>query len=359
MESSFGKHIRVTVFGESHGDHIGGCVENLPAGIPLDTDALMAFMRRRQGGGKMTTPRKEADLPIFTAGITDGKTDGSKLCFTIKNQNTRSGDYDRFRDTPRPSHADYTALLRFGEDCDIRGGGHFSGRLSAPVCVAGYFALAALSARGISLGAHLYAVNGVKDTPYDPVAVSPADFENLDGFPARDAGAADKMMTAIAAAASEGDSVGGIVECAVTGLPAGLGDPLYDGIENRLSATLFGLGGVRGVEFGTGFAAAAMRGHEHNDPFVLQNGQILTATNHHGGILGGISSGMPILFRVAFKPTASISMPQSTLSRRAGEQVTLSVTGRHDPCIAVRAVPCVLSQAALVLLDFLTEREKG
>ncbi|MBQ7377856.1 MAG: chorismate synthase [Clostridia bacterium] len=356
MESSFGKHIRVTVFGESHGACIGGRVENLPAGIPLDTDALMAFMRRRQGGGKMTTPRKEADLPIFTAGITNGVTDGSTLCFTIENQNTRSSDYDRFRDTPRPSHADYTALLRFGDECDIRGGGHFSGRLTAPVCVAGYFALAALAQQGISVGAHLYSVGGAADAPYDPVAVCPADFRNLEHFPARDACAAEKMMAEIAAAAAEGDSVGGIVECAVTGLPAGLGDPLYDGIENRLAATLFGLGGVRGVEFGTGFAAATMRGHLHNDPFVKKDGKIQTVTNHHGGVLGGISSGMPILLRVAFKPTASISMPQTTLSFKTGEQVTLSVTGRHDPCIAVRAVPCVEAQAALVLLDFLTEQ---
>lgn len=358
MESNFGKQVKVTVFGESHGECIGGCVENLPAGIPLDMDALMAFMRRRQGGGGLTTPRKEADLPIFTSGVTDGKTDGGKLCFTIENASKRSGDYSLFREIPRPSHADYTALLRFGEGCDIRGGGHFSGRLTAPLCVAGYFALSALASRGITVGAHLYSVGEASDTPYDPVTVCTEDFVNLEDFPARDKKAAEAMKAEVLAAAREGDSVGGVIECAALGLPAGLGDPLYDGIENRLSAALFGLGGVRGVEFGTGFAAAKMRGYAHNDAFIKKNGRVETETNHHGGVLGGITSGMPLLFRAAFKPTASISLPQRTLSLKTGEQTELAVTGRHDPCIAVRAVPCVEALTALVLLDFLTEREK-
>lgn len=360
QSSEFGRTLKVTVFGESHGDYVGADVTGLPAGIPLDTEKLRAFMKRRQGGAALTTPRKERDLPIFENGITEGQTDGSPLRIIIDNENKRSGDYAGFKDTPRPSHADFTAQMRYGDTVDLRGGGHFSARLTAPLCVLGYLCLEWLTTKGISIGAHLEQIGSVRDNRFDPVSVSPEDFRTIlrHSLPVLSGDVCATMESEILVAAEEGDSVGGIVECAVTGIPAGIGDPLYDGIENVLAHNLFALGGVRGIEFGTGFAAAAMRGSCHNDPFRILDGKVVTATNHSGGIQGGITNGMPIIFRACFKPTASISKTQETVSLSRKENTTIQIHGRHDPCIAVRAVPCVEAMTAISLTDLLITEGK-
>jgi chorismate synthase len=279
----------------------------------------------------------------------------------IENAGARSRDYDAFKDTPRPSHADYPAQVKYGGFADMRGGGHFSGRLTAPLCAAGGIAGQILARKGVTVGAHIAAVDGKWDTLYDPVRV---DADTLQAtktrpFPTLNGQAGERMRERIAQAASERDSVGGIVECAAVGLKPGLGEPLFGGVENRLSAALFALGGVRGVEFGAGFAAASMRGSTHNDAYILSGGEVRTATNNHGGIIGGLTSGMPLLLRAAFKPTASIGKPQHTLNIGTGAMAGLEIRGRHDPCIALRAVPCVEAVVSLVLLDILLQRNGG
>lgn len=361
MRSEFGKALRVTIWGESHGPAIGGEIQGLPCGIPLAPEALAALMARRQGGDSpLTTPRREEDLPRFISGITNGATDGTPLSFEIPNQNQRPGDYQGLRNTPRPSHADYTAPLRFGQEIDLSGGGHFSGRLTAPLCVLGHFALQWLKARGVTIGSHITKVGAAEDTLFDRVQLSAETLVALtkERIPTLLPGAKVAMEGEILAAAKEGDSVGGVIECAAVGLPGGIGNPLYDGVESRLSATLFGLGGMRGIEFGAGFGAAEMRGSQHNDPFLFdEEGRVVTATNHAGGILGGITTGMPLVFRVCFKPTASIRKEQDTVDLTKMAPCKLQVGGRHDPCILVRAVPCVEAATALVLMDYMLERE--
>ena len=358
MASRFGKHLSVSLFGQSHGEAIGVVVDGLPAGFSVDADALARFMARRAPGhSPLTTPRREADAPEFLSGLVDGKTCGAPLCAVIRNTNTRSGDYAELLDLPRPSHADYPAFVKYGGAADMRGGGHFSARLTAPLCVAGGIALQMLRARGITVGAHLASVGGAADDPFDPVAV---DAETLlspgkKALAVLNDAAGKRMAQIIEAAAADDDSVGGVVECAAVGLPAGLGDPIFDGVENRLAATIFGIPAVRGVEFGTGFAAAGMRGSEHNDPYRMENGRVVTETNHAGGVVGGITTGMPLLLRVAFKPTPSIGKPQRTVRLSTGENAPLSVRGRHDPCVVLRAVPCVEAAVALTLLDMIME----
>lgn len=355
MSSRFGERITVSLFGQSHGPAVGVTVEGLPAGFPVDMEQLDRFMARRRPGGPLATGRREADEPEFISGLTEGKTCGAPLTALIRNRDARSGDYAAFADLPRPSHADYTACVKYGGAADMRGGGHFSARLTAPLCVAGGIALQMLAARGITVGAHLAAVAGVADDPFDPVEVDEETLKTVaeKPLPVLNDGAGERMKAAIAAAAAEGDSVGGLVECAALGLPAGLGDPIFDGAENRLAAVLFGIPAVKGVEFGAGFAAAALRGSEHNDPFTVKDGQIRTLTNHAGGILGGITTGMPLILRAAFKPTPSIARPQRTVRLSTGQEDTLVITGRHDPCVALRAVPVVEAATALVLLDML------
>lgn len=354
MSSSIGHTVRLSLFGESHGDAVGAVLEGLPAGIEVKEDKLLAFMKRRQGGNSpYTTPRREADLPRFLSGVYEGKTGGTPIAVMIESQNKRSGDYQL--DLPRPSHADYTARMRFGETVDLRGGGHFSARLTAALCAVGYLCIEALEKEGIFIGSHLASVGHASDALFDPVKVSKNDFQSVlaHDFPTLDTSAAEQMKKEIAEASLGGDSVGGTVECAVIGMKAGYGTPLFDGIENKLSAALFALGGVRGIEFGSGFEAASMRGSAHNDAFRMQNGEIVTETNRHAGILGGMSSGMPIIFRLAFKPTASIALPQNTVSLSKCENAVLELKGRHDPCIAVRALPCVEALTAIVIADIL------
>ena len=355
MSSEFGKNLRVSVFGESHGNGIGVVVNGFPAGESVDMDRLLYFMSRRApGSSKLTTQRKEADLPEFLSGIRDGVLTGSPFAAVIRNTNQRSGDYKGFEDTPRPSHADYTAAVKWNGAADMRGGGHFSGRLTAPLCVAGGIAIQILAHRGIRIAAHLANIGGIADEPF-PVFPDVYLFDELNAmmFPVIDAQKALLMQQSIQQAAKEGDSVGGEIECAAIGLPAGLGEPMFDGVESLLSAALFGIPGVKGVSFGSGFDCVSMRGSEHNDPFVIVNGKVQTKTNNSGGIQGGITNGMPLIVHIAMKPTASIAQPQRTVSLSRMEETEISVHGRHDPCIAIRAVPVVEAVAALVLLDLL------
>lgn len=361
MSSEFGKTLKVSIFGQSHGKAIGVNIHGLPAGEAIDLDELQAFMdRRKPGKNPLSTSRKEADMPVFLSGLENGVTCGTPLCAVIENSDQHSKDYAALADTPRPGHADYTAYVKWNGQADMRGGGHFSGRLTAPLCIAGGMAKQILARRGIHVGAHLAAVGGVQDEAF-PLLPTKELFETVaaKAFPVLDDAAGTQMQAAILAAREDLDSVGGIIECAAIGLPAGLGEPMFDGMENRLAAALFGIPAVKGVEFGAGFAAAALRGSENNDPFTVENGVIVTETNHAGGILGGITNGMPITLRVAVKPTPSIAKQQKTVSLSRMEEADLVIKGRHDPCIAHRAVPVVEAVTALVLLDLLLEEHYG
>lgn len=356
MSSCFGNHIKVSIFGQSHSPAIGVVIDGLPAGFPLDEAALAEFLARRApGNSPLATARKEADQVTFLSGVARGLLCGAPLCGIIHNTNVRPGDYSQFSDLPRPGHADFTAQAKFHGAQDGSGGGHFSGRLTAPLCVAGGICMQILNARDIHVGSHIASIADVFDAPFDPVKVSPADFETVRAhtLPVLDAAAADAMTACVLGAKKAGDSVGGVIECAVTGLPAGIGDPMFDGLENRIAAAVFAVPAIKGIEFGNGFAAAGLRGSENNDAFAMHNGAVVTETNRHGGILGGISSGMPLIFRVAVKPTASILRPQQTVSLSQHTTSELLIHGRHDPCIVPRAVPCIEAAAALAICDTL------
>ena len=353
MSSSIGENIRLTVFGESHGPAIGMTLEGIPAGLELDMEALQAFLdRRAPGRSEVSTSRREADKPEFLSGVRDGTVTGSPIAAIIRNTDARSGDYASLKTLPRPGHADYTAQVKYFGHQDAAGGGHFSGRLTAPLCIAGAICLQLLAGEGIRVISRIAAVGSVEDEGelWESTAEK--------AFPTVSEERGRAMQAAILEARAAGDSLGGVVECAVLGLPAGLGDPIFGGMENRIAALTFGIPAVKGVEFGAGFAAARMRGSEHNDPFVLADGQVAAATNHAGGILGGITTGMPLRFRAAVKPTPSIAMAQRTLNMRTMQPADLRITGRHDPCIVPRAVPCVEAAAALAVTDALLGRRK-
>lgn len=355
MSSEFGNKIKVSVFGQSHGEAIGVVINGLPSGEEIDTAELQEFMERRRGGkNAFSTKRSEADLPEFKSGIVDGKTCGMPLCAIIRNADKRSADYSEILDKPRPGHADLTAFMKWNGNADMRGGGHFSGRLTAPLCIAGGIAKQILAKRGIFVGAHLDAVAGICDRRFEMTDGKEL-FEEIakKDFPVIDEIKGEEMKNAIIEAAGDLDSVGGVIECMVTGVPAGIGEPMFDGVENRLAAALFGIPAVKGVEFGRGFEAAKLRGSENNDPYVMENGEIKTLTNNAGGILGGITNGAPILLRTAIKPTPSIAKEQDTVSLSKKENAKLVVKGRHDPCIAQRAVPVVEAVTAIVILDML------
>lgn len=361
MSSSFGHNFRFTIFGQSHSPAIGVTIEGIPAGEKVDLEVLQAFLDRRAPGKSPTaTARKEADRPEILSGLVNGFTCGAPLTAVIRNTNTRSGDYANILDTPRPGHADFTAQMKFGGYQDVSGGGHFSGRLTAPLCIAGGICLQLLAREGITIGAHIASIAGIPDEPFDPVNLTSETLKGLSPHSVLSEKAWEAMEKAILEAKSQGDSVGGIIECAALGLPAGLGDPMFDGLENRIAQAVFGIPAVRGLEFGTGFAAANMRGSRHNDPFYMEGSRVRTATNHHGGILGGISSGMPLVFRAAVKPTPSIAPEQDSISFAQGANAKLTIHGRHDPCIVPRAVPCMEAAAAVAIYDALLEfRKRG
>ena len=329
MSNSFGTCFRFTIFGQSHAPAIGVTMEGMPSGFEIDMDKLSAFMARRAPGGKYSTQRKEADAPEFISGLVNGKTCGAPLTAIIRNNDTRSSDYEYMKYTPRPGHADYTAMVKYGYERDYSGGGQFSGRLTAPLCIAGGIAMQLLEKMGVSISARIDAIGGERDE--------------------------EKMYELIDKVRAEGDSVGGLISCTVSGLPAGLGEPMFGGMENRIAQAVFGIPAVKGIEFGAGFEAASMRGSECNDPFRLESGKVITDGNNHGGILGGISSGMPIEFRVAIKPTPSIAKPQRSVDMSTGNETELQVRGRHDPCIVPRALPCVEAAAAVAVYDAFLE----
>lgn len=346
MSNTFGRNLTVTIFGQSHAPAIGMTMDGFPAGFAVDMERLSAFLRRRAPGmSPLSTPRKEADAPEFLCGLVDGVTCGAPLTAIIRNTNTRPQDYAALRTVPRPGHADYTAEVRYGSHQDASGGGHFSGRLTAPVCIAGGICLQYLEKHGVRVMARIVSIENERDAAEFTAPVSEK------AFPVVTEEAGERMQRAILNAKADGDSVGGMIECRVEGLPAGIGAPMFDGMENRIAQAIFAIPAVKGVEFGAGFAAASMRGSENNDAFCVENGEIRTKTNHAGGILGGITDGMPLVFRAAFKPTPSIARKQKSVSLDKMEETELEIHGRHDPCIVPRAVPCVEAAAAIAVLD--------
>ena len=351
--SSYGENLRITIFGQSHSPAIGVTVEGIPAGERIDTAELARFLARRAPGrNEWSTPRREADAPEFLSGLKDSVTCGAPLAAIIRNADTRSQDYAALADTPRPGHADYTAQVKYGGAQDSAGGGHFSGRLTAPLCIAGGICIQLLAREGITVISRIAAIADVEDE--GALCASTAEKP----FPTVSDERGEAMRAAIAAAKADGDSVGGVIECAVLGLPAGLGGPLFSGLEGRISAAVFGIPAVKGIEFGAGFAAAKMRGSENNDCFETSSGRVVTKSNNCGGILGGISDGMPLVFRAAVKPTPSIAAEQLTLNMKTMEETALHVPGRHDPCVVPRAVPCVEAAAAIAVYDALLARRK-
>lgn len=359
MSSIYDGNLRISIFGQSHSGGIGCVIDGLPAGKEIDLDALQAFLSRRApGGNAFSTPRKEADRLEILSGLVDGHTCGAPLSALIRNTNTRSQDYAELRDIPRPGHADYTAGIRYGGFQDVAGGGHFSGRLTAPLCIAGGICKQILERQGIYIGAHLASIGSAQDIAYDPVKLSKADLlcTAEKAFPVLDDAAGESMQAEILAAKQEGDSIGGMIECAAIGLPAGLGDPMFDGMENRIARIVFAIPAVKGIEFGAGFEVARMRGSENNDLYYMDGDAVHTRSNNAGGILGGITSGMPLLFRAAVKPTPSIACPQESVSLSRREGAMLSVHGRHDPCIAPRAVPVMEAALAIAIMDALMQK---
>ena len=326
MSSSYGENFRISIFGESHAAAIGVTIEGLPAGSSIDSGKLQAFLdRRAPGRDALSTSRREADAPEFLCGVKNGIATGAPITAIIRNSDTRSNDYANLANIPRPGHADYPAEVKFAGHQDRAGGGHFSGRLTAPLCIAGGIALQQLERLGVSVSARAVRIGGETDP--------------------------ERMEVAIAAARDAGDSVGGVVEAEVRGLPVGVGDPMFGGLENRIAQIVFGIPAVKGIEFGEGFAVADLMGSENNDPYGVVDGKVAPLTNHAGGILGGISTGAPVVFRVAFKPTPSIAKEQDSVDLEKMESAKLAVKGRHDPCVVLRAIPCVEAAAAIAVFD--------
>ena len=353
MSSTYGENIKITVFGQSHSPGIGVTIEGIPAGSVIDVDELVAFLKRRApGNNEYSTARKERDLPQFICGAIGDVFCGAPVTAIIRNSDVRQTDYDSLNITPRPGHADYTAAVKYRGFQDYAGGGHFSGRLTAPICVAGGVCIQLLKQQGIEIISRIASIGNIKDEGAltESTAAKP--------FPTVSEEAGEKMIALIAEKKKEGDSVGGVIECVVNGLPAGLGDPMFDGMENRIASIVFGIPAVKGIEFGDGFAAAEATGSENNDEFIYENGEVRTKTNHCGGILGGITNGMPLVFRAAIKPTPSIAKEQNTINLVDKKETTLNITGRHDPCIVPRAVPVIEAAAAIAIYDAVLSRKK-
>ncbi len=356
MSCSFGEKFRITVFGQSHSEAIGVVIDGIPAGIKLDMEKIGRFMSRRApGNNAYSTKRKEDDIPSIISGVVDGITCGAPLCAVIKNNDQHSKDYSKLKNLPRPSHSDFAAYVKHSGFNDIRGGGNFSGRMTAPICFAGAVAMQILEEKGICIGAHIEKIAGVSDSRFDPVNINEDILTAVaeKDFPLIDDGVKEKILAKIEEARLDGDSVGGVIECAVTGMPAGVGEPMFEGVENAISQAVFAIPAIKGIEFGNGFACADLKGSENNDCFIVNDGKITTKTNNHGGILGGITSSMPIIFRVAVKPTPSIAKPQMTVNLETMTAEELVIEGRHDPCIVPRAVPCVEAVTALALINLI------
>lgn len=352
MSSTYGEHIKLSIFGQSHGAAIGMTIDGIPAGLPVDFEKLQSFLNRRAPGkNDFSTPRREEDEPEFLSGIVNGYTCGAPITAIIRNTNTRSKDYSNLKDCPRPGHADYTAQIKYAGYQDVAGGGHFSGRLTAPLCIAGGLCKQWLEEKGVRIGAHLSVCAGIADEPIFIDWENPNLDKICSDFPVVNPEAGVKMQAAIAEAKSDGDSVGGLIECFVTGLPVGLGEPMFGGLESRIAQIIYGIPAVKGLEFGSGFTGSYMRGSQNNDTYYVSDGRIRTRHNYAGGILGGISNGMPLILQAAIKPTPSISKVQNTVHISTQEETTLQIQGRHDPCIAPRAVPVIEAATAVAIFD--------
>lgn len=350
MKNTFGNNISVTLFGESHGDMIGAVLDGMPAGVKIDESLIKRELDKRRPHGKISTSRHESDEVKIVSGVVGGVSVGTPITVLIENNNRQSKDYSYLKDTPRPSHADYTAEIKYGGNQDYRGGGHFSGRLTAPIVAVGAILQSILSDKGIHIGTHIKNLHGVKDRDFEDCM---ADIKLLSNklFPVLDSKSESDMTAEILAAKNAGDSVGGILETAVIGLPAGVGEPWFDSLESALSHILFSIPGIKGVEFGLGFGFADKYGSEANDPFATDGEKIFTLTNNNGGINGGISNGMPVLFRVAVRPTPSIFREQNTVSLSKMENTVLKIEGRHDPAIIHRARAVVDAVTAIAIAD--------
>ena len=353
MSSTYGEMIKLSIFGQSHGAAIGMTLDGVPAGLPVDLDKLQEFLNRRAPGqNDWSTPRREEDRPEFLSGILNGFTTGAPIAAIIRNTNTRSGDYNNLKNCPRPGHADYTAQVKYRGFQDAAGGGHFSGRLTAPLCIAGGLCKQWLEEEGVRIGAYITIIDGVYGEDLD--RVNPDLDQISKDFPVvedEDRQVAAAFKDVIARAREKGDSVGGEIQCVITGLPAGLGEPMFGGMESRIAQIIYGIPAVKSLVFGEGDVSPYRKGSEFNDNYTIENGEVKTLTNHNGGILGGITNGMPLLFRAAIKPTPSISKPQQTVNLETGERTTLQIKGRHDPCIVPRAVPVVEAAAAIAIFD--------
>jgi len=358
VNSRAGKALSIQLFGESHGPMVGVTLDGIPAGLVLKEAELTAFLQRRAGGGRIATGRQEADVPRIVSGILNGFTTGQPITALFDNADTHSADYDFLPDRPRPGHADYPATVKSGGFDDLRGSGHHSGRLTLPYAFAGGVARQLLAMAGVRVFAHVLSIGSIQDTALDPlhpdipalVAATSRELPTLDHV------AGEAMTAAILAAKQAGDSLGGVVECVAIGVPVGLGAPFFDGIEAVAAAHFFSIPAVKGVEFGAGFGAAALRGSVYNDPYTFDNGRVVTTSNNAGGLLGGITNGMPIVARVAFRPTPSVSVEQRTVSLSRQRSEALTVRGRHDPCVVVRAVPVVESALLLALCELWLQR---
>jgi len=357
MKNTFGNALSVTIFGESHGAAIGAVIDGLAPGLAVDEDFIHHQLSLRRPAGRISTARREADEFQILSGVYEGRTTGSPLCIVIPNADTKSGDYQT--EIARPGHADYTAECKYHGYQDARGGGHFSGRVTAALVAAGAILIPALKGKGITIGTHVARCAGVNDAPFafdeSELKAQLLDLNEIP-FAVLDASAGEQMRAAIDAARADGDSVGGVLETAIVGLPAGIGEPWFDSVESLLSHALFSIPAVKGVEFGDGFALADRKGSEANDAFVVEDGLVSTKTNHNGGINGGIANGMPVVFRCAIKPTPTIAKLQETIDMKKKTNVEYGGRGRHDPCIVHRARVVVDSVAALVVADLLTQR---
>ncbi len=358
MSATFGRNLRMTIFGESHGKGIGLVLDGLPPGTPIEEEFIKEEMARRAPGkNQMSTQRQEKDAFIIESGVFEGRATGTPLCVLIPNSDQHSKDYSLLKDVMRPGHADYAGKVRYNGFNDYRGGGHFSGRLTAPLVFTGAVAKTVLAQKGIVVGAHVARIGKITDDLFNPLGEMAEQLQALRKFtlPVLDDGKASLMEAEIMAAREQMDSVGGIVEVMAAGMPPGIGNPFFDSLESRLSHALFSVPAVKGIEFGAGFALAALKGSETNDPMTFDKGKVRTTRNNNGGITGGITNGMPILFRVAIKPTPSIGQPQQTVNVTEGKDTILEVKGRHDPCIVPRAVPVIEAVTAWVLLDMLLD----
>lgn len=356
-KNTFGKNLSITVFGESHGPAVGVVMDGLPSGLKIDTEFMLEQMNRRRAAGAISTARHEKDLPEFLSGLKDGFTEGTPLTMIIRNENVRRDDYDSLMKTPRPSHADYSGHIRYRGYEDASGGGHFSARLTAPLTAAGAVCLQMLKAKGILIGSHIRQLYDIRDRAFsDTDLAAEIDAVNRKLFAVLDEAKEAEMKALIEQAAAAGDSLGGILETAVYGLEAGIGEPMFDTLEGVLAHALFAVPAVKGVQFGSGFDLAGMYGSEANDPFVIQDGTIRTLSNHNGGINGGISNGMPIRFETVIKPTPSIARKQQTVNLETMENTEIEIRGRHDPAVIHRARVVIDSVTAMVLTDMLMEK---